>query len=96
MMIRKTLLSCALKKRATQLSAGSLMVLCLGTGAALVPLTVHAQNFESAQRQQLDSVVAVVNDGVIISHFDQRRRRAGFERQGEIGGASRCGAFFVR
>ncbi|HBN61640.1 MAG TPA: peptidylprolyl isomerase, partial [Halomonas sp.] len=40
MMIRKTLLSCALKKRATQLSAGSLMVLCLSTGAALVPLTV--------------------------------------------------------
>ena len=73
MMIRKTLLSCALKKRATQLSAGSLMVLCLSTGAALVPLTVHAQNFESAQRQQLDSVVAVVNDGVIMrSELDDR------------------------
>ena len=73
MMIRKTLLSCALKKRATQLSAGSLMVLCLGTSAALVPLTVHAQNFESAQRQQLDSVVAVVNDGVIMrSELDDR------------------------
>jgi len=73
MMIRKTLLSCALKKRTTQLSAGSLMVLCLSTGAALVPLTVHAQNFESAQRQQLDSVVAVVNDGVIMrSELDDR------------------------
>jgi len=73
MMIRKTLLSCALKKRATKLSAGSLMVLCLGTSAALVPLTVHAQNFESAQRQQLDSVVAVVNDGVIMrSELDDR------------------------
>jgi len=73
MMIRKTLLSCALKKRATKLSAGSLMVLCLSTGAALVPLTVHAQNFESAQRQQLDSVVAVVNDGVIMrSELDDR------------------------
>jgi len=73
MMIRKTLLSCALKKRATKLSAGSMMVLCLSTGAALVPLTVHAQNFESAQRQQLDSVVAVVNDGVIMrSELDDR------------------------
>lgn len=73
MMIRKTLLSCALKKRATKLSAGSMMVLCLGTGAALVPLTVHAQNFESAQRQQLDGVVAVVNDGVILrSELDDR------------------------
>ncbi|MEE3268798.1 MAG: SurA N-terminal domain-containing protein, partial [Pseudomonadota bacterium] len=73
MMIRKTLLSCALKKRATKLSAGSMMVLCLGTSAALVPLTVHAQNFESAQRQQLDSVVAVVNDGVIMrSELDGR------------------------
>ena len=73
MMIRKTLLSCALKKRATKLSAGSMMVLCLGTSAALVPLTVHAQNFESAQRQQLDSVVAVVNDGVIMrSELDDR------------------------
>ena len=49
------------------------MVLCLSTGAALVPLTVHAQNFESAQRQQLDSVVAVVNDGVIMrSELDDR------------------------
>ena len=34
---------------------------------------MHAQNFESAQRQQLDSVVAVVNDGVIMrSELDDR------------------------
>ena len=33
---------------------------------------MHAQNFESAQRQQLDSVVAVVNDGVIMRELDGR------------------------
>ncbi|WP_030073816.1 peptidylprolyl isomerase [Halomonas alkaliantarctica] len=73
MTTRKTLLTCALKKRAKLLSAGGMMVLCLGAGAALVPLSVYAQNFESTQRQMLDSVVAVVNDGVIMrSELDDR------------------------
>jgi peptidyl-prolyl cis-trans isomerase SurA len=68
-----TLLTDGLKKRAKLLSAGGMMALCLGTSAALVPLSVYAQNFESTQRQMLDSVVAVVNDGVIMrSELDDR------------------------
>ncbi|ASK20421.1 peptidylprolyl isomerase [Halomonas sp. N3-2A] len=73
MTTRKTLLTDGLKKRAKLLSAGGMMALCLGTSAALVPLSVYAQNFESTQRQILDSVVAVVNDGVIMrSELDDR------------------------
>ncbi|HBS83884.1 peptidylprolyl isomerase [Vreelandella alkaliphila] len=73
MTTRKTLLTDGLKKRAKLLSAGGMMALCLGTSAALVPLSVYAQNFESTQRQMLDSVVAVVNDGVIMrSELDDR------------------------
>jgi len=66
MTIRKTLRTRKLSQRARLLSAGTMMTLCLGAGAALVPLSVQAQSFESAQRQPLDSVVAVVNDGVIM------------------------------
>ncbi len=73
MTTRKTLLTDGLKKRAKLLSAGGMMALCLGTSATLVPLSVYAQNFESTQRQMLDSVVAVVNDGVIMrSELDDR------------------------
>lgn len=73
MTTRMTLLTDGLKKRAKLLSAGGMMTLCLGTSAALVPLSVYAQNFESTQRQMLDSVVAVVNDGVIMrSELDDR------------------------
>lgn len=73
MTTRMTLLTDGLKKRAKLLSAGGMMALCLGTSAALVPLSVYAQNFESTQRQMLDSVVAVVNDGVIMrSELDDR------------------------
>lgn len=69
MNIRKTLLS-----HAKIVSAGSMMALCIGAGAVLVPLTATAQNFESTtQRQMLDSVAAVVNDGVIMrSELDER------------------------
>ncbi|WAM54796.1 peptidylprolyl isomerase [Vreelandella venusta] len=73
MTTRMTLLTDGLKKRAKLLSAGGMVALCLGTSATLVPLTVYAQNFESTQRQMLDSVVAVVNDGVIMrSELDDR------------------------
>lgn len=73
MTTRMTLLTDGVKKRAKLLSAGGMMALCLGTSAALVPLSVYAQNFESTQRQMLDSVVAVVNDGVIMrSELDDR------------------------
>lgn len=69
MNIRKTLLS-----HAKIVSAGSMMALCIGAGAVLAPLTATAQNFESTtQRQMLDSVAAVVNDGVIMrSELDER------------------------
>ncbi|PAU71539.1 peptidylprolyl isomerase [Vreelandella alkaliphila] len=73
MTTRMTLLTDGLKNRAKLLSAGGMMALCLGTSVALVPLSVYAQNFESTQRQMLDSVVAVVNDGVIMrSELDDR------------------------
>ncbi|MEA2117115.1 peptidylprolyl isomerase [Halovibrio sp. HP20-50] len=56
-----------------QLSAGSLLALCVGAGLALAPLAVQAQNFQSTQRQALDSVVAVVNNDVIMrSELDDR------------------------
>lgn len=66
MKTRKTLLTRVAKSRVKMLSAGSMMALCVGASVALAPLTLHAQNFESTQRQMLDNVVAVVNDGVIM------------------------------
>lgn len=68
MKMRKPLLA-----RMQQLSAGSLLALCVGAGIALSPLTLQAQNFQSTQRQALDNVVAVVNNGVIMrSELDDR------------------------
>lgn len=62
-----------LQGRMKQLSAGSLLALCVGAGLALAPLTLQAQNFQSTQRQVLDSVVAVVNNDVIMrSELDNR------------------------
>lgn len=87
MTIRNTLLTRVVTKRAKLLSAGSMMALCLGASAALVPLTLHAQNFESTQRQMLDNVVAVVNDGVIMrSELNDRINQV--EQQAEAQGGS--------
>lgn len=86
MTTRMTLLTDGLKKRAKLLSAGGMMTLCLGTSAALVPLSVYAQNFESTQRQMLDSVVAVVNDGVIMrSELDDRIAQVEQQAQAQDG-----------
>ncbi|RUR26761.1 peptidylprolyl isomerase [Vreelandella andesensis] len=87
MTTRKTLLTNGLKKQAKLLSAGGMMALCLGTSAALAPLSVHAQNFESAQRQMLDSVVAVVNDGVIM-RSELNSRIAQVEQQAQAQGGN--------
>lgn len=61
------------------LALSSALTLCLGAGVALVPLTASAQQAASdqqtysSQRQQLDRVVAVVNDGAIMqSELDDR------------------------
>ncbi|MDP3536725.1 peptidylprolyl isomerase [Halomonas sp. M1] len=87
MTIRNTLLTRVVTKRAKLLSAGSMMALCLGASAALVPFTLHAQNFESTQRQMLDNVVAVVNDGVIMrSELNDRINQV--EQQAEAQGGS--------
>lgn len=68
MKMRKPLLA-----RMQKFSAGSLLALCVGAGIALSPLTLYAQNFQSTQRQALDGVVAVVNNGVIMrSELDER------------------------
>lgn len=83
MNIRKTLLT-----HAKIVSAGSMMALCIGASAVLVPLTATAQNFESTtQRQMLDSVAAVVNDGVIMrSELDERIAQV--EQQAQAQGGS--------
>ncbi|MCP1314719.1 MULTISPECIES: peptidylprolyl isomerase [unclassified Halomonas] len=65
-----------LSKRARRLSVGATLALCLGASAAIVSDAVHAQTFQSSQRQALDSVVAVVNDGVIMkSELEDRVRQ---------------------
>ncbi|TVP47383.1 MAG: peptidylprolyl isomerase [Halomonas sp.] len=82
MKMRKPLLA-----RMQQLSAGSLLALCVGAGIALSPLTLQAQNFQSTQRQALDNVVAVVNNGVIMrSELDDRI--AQIEQQAQAQGGS--------
>lgn len=59
--------------RMRKLSAGSLLALCVGAGLALAPLALQAQDFQSTQRQALDSVVAVVNsDAIMRSELDDR------------------------
>lgn len=58
MTMRKTL-----RARATMLSMGGVLALCM---AAAVPLSVQAQTSAPTERQSLDRVVAVVNDGVIM------------------------------
>lgn len=73
MTIRNTLLTRMVNKHTRLLSAGSILVFCFGASVALTPLTAHAQNFQSSQRQALDSVVAVVNEGIIMrSELDAR------------------------
>ncbi|QNI03847.1 peptidylprolyl isomerase [Halomonas sp. SH5A2] len=65
MKMRKTL--CA---RTTLLSLGGALALCM---AAAVPLSAQAQTSAPTERQALDRVVAVVNDGVIMrSELDNR------------------------
>lgn len=65
MKLRKTLFA-----RATLLSLGGALALCM---AAAVPLNAQAQISAPTERQSLDRVVAVVNDGVIMrSELDNR------------------------
>nr|WP_027336549.1 SurA N-terminal domain-containing protein [Halomonas sp. HL-48] len=65
MKMRKTL-----RTRATMLSVGGVLALCM---AAAVPLSAQAQTSAPTERQSLDRVVAVVNDGVIMrSELDDR------------------------
>lgn len=79
MKMRKTL--CA---RTTLLSLGGALALCM---AAAVPLSAQAQTSAPTQRQALDSVVAVVNDGVIMrSELDSRMAQV--ENQAQSRGES--------
>lgn len=65
MKMRKTL-----RTRATMLSVGGVLALCMATA---VPLSAQAQTSAPTERQSLDRVVAVVNDGVIMrSELDNR------------------------
>ena len=82
MKMRKPLLG-----RMKQLSAGSVLALCVGAGVALAPLTVNAQNFQSTQRQALDSVVAVVNNDVIM-RSNLNGRMAQVEQQAQARGGN--------
>lgn len=72
-----------------QLSAGSLLALCVGAGLALAPFAVQAQqtqDFQSTQRQALDSVVAVVNNDVIMrSELDDRVAQIEQQNQSQSG-----------
>ncbi|MBP5978846.1 MAG: peptidylprolyl isomerase [Halomonas sp.] len=68
MKTRNTLLA-----HAKIVSATGVMALCIGAGALVTPLVSQAQDFASTQRQPIDSVVAVVNEGVIMrSELDDR------------------------
>ncbi|BBI52743.1 hypothetical protein HORIV_51640 [Vreelandella olivaria] len=82
MKMRKPLLG-----RMKQLSAGSLLALFVGAGLALAPLALQAQDFQSTQRQALDSVVAVVNDNVIM-RSELNDRMAQIEQQAQAQGGN--------
>ncbi|WP_409365778.1 peptidylprolyl isomerase [Halomonas sp. PAMB 3264] len=57
----------------SRLTTVGALALSLGAGAALTSTQVLAQSFQNSQRQTLDSVAAVVNDGVIMqSELDDR------------------------
>ncbi|MGO2147944.1 peptidylprolyl isomerase [Halomonas sp.] len=72
---------------AKTMSAASVIALCMGAGTLAAPLVTQAQNFESTQRQPIDSIVAVVNDGVIMrSELDDRV--AQIEQQAQAQGGS--------
>lgn len=58
-----------LRRRTPFLAAG----LALALGLSAVPLSVQAQEFQSIQRQALDRIVAVVNQGAIMeSELEER------------------------
>ncbi|MDR5892261.1 MULTISPECIES: SurA N-terminal domain-containing protein [Halomonas] len=58
-----------LRRRTPFLAAG----LALALGLAVAPLDVQAQQFQSMQRQALDRIVAVVNQGAIMeSELEER------------------------
>jgi len=82
MKMRKPLLG-----RMKQLSAGSLLALFVGAGLAFAPLALQAQDFQSTQRQALDSVVAVVNDDVIM-RSELNDRMAQIEQQAQAQGGN--------
>lgn len=73
-----------LRTRATMLSVGGVLALCM---AAVVPVSAQAQTSAPTERQSLDRVVAVVNDGVIMrSELDDRMAQV--ESQAESRGES--------
>lgn len=62
-----------LRRRTPFLAAG----LALALGLAVAPLDVQAQQFQSMQRQALDRIVAVVNQGAIMeSELEERLAQA--------------------
>ncbi len=82
MKTRNTLLA-----QARKVSATGVMALCIGAGAFVVPLVSQAQDYTSTQRQPIDGVVAVVNDGVIM-RSELNDRVAQIEQQAQAQGGS--------
>ncbi|MBZ5486141.1 peptidylprolyl isomerase [Halomonas aquamarina] len=82
MKTRNTLLA-----QARKVSATGVMALCIGAGALAIPLVSPAQDYTSTQRQPIDSVVAVVNEGVIM-RSELNDRIAQIEQQAQAQGGS--------
>ncbi|NOG31985.1 peptidylprolyl isomerase [Halomonas sp. TBZ9] len=62
-----------LLRQAKHLAWGSALSLLVGAGTLVVSSSVAAQSFSGGERQMLDRVVAVVNDGAIMrSDLDRR------------------------
>lgn len=60
-------------RQAQQLAWGSTLSLLVGAGGLIVSVSAAAQSFSGEERQMLDRVVAVVNDGAIMrSDLDRR------------------------
>ncbi|WP_447553766.1 peptidylprolyl isomerase [Vreelandella sp. EE22] len=86
MTMQKSLPLSSLSKRARRLSVSTTLALCLGASAAFLSIGVQAQSFQGSQRQALDSVVAVVNDGVIMkSELDDRVNQVEQQAQAQGG-----------
>ncbi|WP_447893999.1 peptidylprolyl isomerase [Vreelandella sp. GE22] len=86
MTMNKSLAGGGFSRQLKWLSTAGALALCLGASAALVSVNAHAQNFQNSQRQTLDSVAAVVNDGVIMqSELDERMAQVEQQAQAQGG-----------